>query len=265
VPVLFVEVQGFGLQYQWYENGVEISGATSSSLEVTNESIGKEYYVVVTDWLGDSVTSAVCTIENVNLTFYSITITCGENGRISPNTDFETSEGSSISFEVTSDEGYEIDEILVNGQPTSVTGNMFTVQNITADTTIEVMFKQTQIPLTAYTITISVNGYGTTNPSGVKTVNAETDTIITFLANEGYKVEKVLVNGVNIGSVNTYTVENISANISIVVYFVESSSAVIEGLLTTEQIIIISACVGGAVFILIALKIILSAKRKSKL
>ena len=264
VSVILVEVQGYGLQYQWYENGVEIPGETSSSLEVTNESIGKEYYVVVTDWLGDSVISAVYTVENINLTFYSITIICGENGQISPSTNFEALRGSDINFEITPDVGFELDKVLVNGQPISVIGNKFTVQNLAADTTIEVMFKQTQtIPLTTYTITISVNGYGTANPVGVKTVNAGTDTEITFTANEGYKVEKVLVNGINIGSVKTYTVKNIDENVSIVVYFVESSSSVNTGfVLTTEQIIIISACVGGAVFILIGLKIILSARKK---
>lgn len=67
---LSVSVIGFGLRYQWYETlytvaeeGTALIGQTSSSLVIDTSYTGtKNYYVVITNWAGNVLTSNVCQV-----------------------------------------------------------------------------------------------------------------------------------------------------------------------------------------------------------
>ncbi|MCL1901690.1 MAG: hypothetical protein FWG51_04770, partial [Firmicutes bacterium] len=108
---------------------------------------------------------------------------------------------------------------------------------------------------TTYTITISVrnNVGGTLSPSGPLTVNSGTDTTITFTPNAGYKIDRILVNGVNMGNASTFVVENIQADTVIEVRFVEESDV-------KEIIIYIGIGVGGLAVLIIIIVLVLKKK-----
>ncbi len=69
--------------------------------------------------------------------------------------------------------------------------------------------------LNTYTITATSGANGTTTPSGVTTKNYGTNQIYTITPSLHYHVADVIVDGVSVGAVNTYTFSNIKANHSI--------------------------------------------------
>lgn len=66
---LSIEVSGYDPKYQWYQtenntsNGTPLAGQTSNTLNVDTSQTGEyKYYVVVTDWEGNTHTSNICTV-----------------------------------------------------------------------------------------------------------------------------------------------------------------------------------------------------------
>ncbi|MNO39242.1 Endo-1,4-beta-xylanase A precursor [compost metagenome] len=76
--------------------------------------------------------------ENSN----TITASAGDNGTISPNGAVVVNEGDDQTFTFNPNNGYEVGEVLIDGTPVTVTENVYTVTNITADHRINVTFKQ---------------------------------------------------------------------------------------------------------------------------
>ena len=95
------------------------------------------------------------TINANYVNYYTITATSNEGGKITPGT-VKIQEGTSQRYQIIPDEGYEIDDVLVNGNSI---GNVseYTFENITSDGTIQVYFnKKAEIP--KYTVKFDSNG-----------------------------------------------------------------------------------------------------------
>ncbi len=96
---------------------------------------------------------------------------------------------------------------------------------------------------TAYTITASAGEHGSISPSGKVSVVKGADAAFVFQPEEGYKVTDVLVDGVSVGAVGSYTFEKVSGNHTILVTFVKGSdvadptdTGVADWLITGEHI-----------------------------
>ena len=96
---------------------------------------------------------------------------------------------------------------------------------------------------TAYTITASAGEHGSISPSGKVSVVKGADAAFVFQPEEGYKVADVLVDGVSVGAVGSYTFEKVSGNHTISVTFVKGSdvadptdTGVADWLITGEHI-----------------------------
>lgn len=63
-----------------------------------------------------------------------------------------------------------------------------------------------------YTITATAGANGSITPSGEVTVNKGESATFTITPNNGYHIEDVLVDGVSVGAVSTYTFSNVTAN-----------------------------------------------------
>ena len=74
-----------------------------------------------------------------------------------------------------------------------------------------------------YTITANAGEGGSISPDGAVTVAAGADQSFTMTANPGYHVKEVLVDGVHVGILNTYTFSDVQANHSISVQFEKDS------------------------------------------
>lgn len=73
---------------------------------------------------------------------YAITASAGANGTISPTGEVEVEEGKSQTFTITSNEGYEVDTVVVDGVSVSLTDNQYTFTGVSANATISVTFKE---------------------------------------------------------------------------------------------------------------------------
>lgn len=147
----------------------------------------------------------------------TITASAGTGGTIDPTGEVTVVSGEDQTFTFTAGAGYEIDKVLVDGVEVTISGNTYTMTNVTEDGTIAVSFKET---IVSHTITATAGTGGTISPSGAVVVNAGGDQLFTFTAGTGYEIDKVLVDGAEVVVVgNTYTIENVSANGTIAVSF----------------------------------------------
>ena len=81
------------------------------------------------------------TFKMLPTNYYKITATAGENGAISPDGEIEYEEGEAAEYTFIPDEGYEVDEVLVNGDTVDFENNSYTFETVDKDYTIHVTFK----------------------------------------------------------------------------------------------------------------------------
>jgi len=117
-----------------------------------------------TGWSGDisgSVNPAIIIMEKnktVGATFaaneYKIIATAGNGGNISPSGSVIVNHGENKTFTITPNEGYSIEDLIVDGQSVGP-DNSYTFNNVTAEHTIHAIFSSA--PSTTYTVTINVS------------------------------------------------------------------------------------------------------------
>lgn len=94
---------------------------------------------------------------------------------------------------------------------------------------------------TTYSLTASAGANGTIAPSGVTVVNSGGSQAYTMTPNASYHVLGVLVDGVSVGAVTTYTFTNVTANHTISVTFESDPVAVLAATLPTPTRLAVAA------------------------
>jgi len=144
---------------------------------------------------------------------YTITASAGTNGSISPSGSVAVTHGGSKLFTITPNSGWAVQDVIVNSASVgAVTSYEFT--NITGNGTISATFHQP-----SYTVTSDAVGNGTISPMGTSTVVMGSAKTYVITPEQYFSVDSVVVNGVNVGSVTSYTLSNISKNSTIVAFF----------------------------------------------
>ena len=141
---------------------------------------------------------------------YTVTVTQPANGTIAPGT-MTVLYGATPTFVVTPNIGYNVTAITLNG--TNVTSQAqntngvytYTLPAVSANATLTATMSQR-----TFTITKSAGNNGTIN--GPATVNYGATAAYTITPNAGYVVDNVLVDGMNMGSITSYTFVNVVAN-----------------------------------------------------
>jgi hypothetical protein len=156
----------------------------------------------------------------------TITSTAGSNGTISPLGAVAVNYGFNQSFTITPAAHYHVATLLVDGNPvTPATTYEFT--HVTADHTISATFA-----IDTHTITATAGTNGSISPSGLVVVNNASNQSFTITPATCCQVQNVLVDGVSVGSVTSYTFTNVTANHIISASFAldTTSTATIIGL-----------------------------------
>ncbi len=138
---------------------------------------------------------------------YTITASAGANGSITPSGAVIVTEGANQSFTIAATTtGYRVADVLVDGVSVgAVTSYTFT--DVQAAHTIAASFE-----INTYTITASAGANGSITPSGAVSVNYDADQSFTIAATTtGYRVADVLVDGVSVGAVTSYTFTDVQA------------------------------------------------------
>ncbi len=124
---------------------------------------------------------------------FTITATAGANGTITPAGVQTVNYGSTPTFTVAANPGYEIDYVLVDGQNVALTNGAYTFAAVTANHEIFAAFK-----MKTYTITVTDPANGTITPNGIITVNHGATPTFTVTPATGYNVTAITVNGTNV-------------------------------------------------------------------
>lgn len=152
----------------------------------------------------EAVETGSYTFENVmsdqaieavfQLSEYTIVVSAGNGGAISPSGNVGVNHGDTRTFTITPDGGYDIAQVLVDGvnKPAAVSQGTYTFADIAEDHTIEALFV-----IRTYTITAMAEENGSISPDGETNVNHGDSQVYTITPNTGYKIAKVLVDGIN--------------------------------------------------------------------
>lgn len=157
---------------------------------------------------------------NFKIKTYTVTATAGENGAITPEGDSEVEHGSDIVYTFTPDEGYEVEDVLVDGVSIGAADN-YTFTEVTEPHTIEVSFT-----LKTYIISPSTGLNGNINPATDTLAVHGSDVVFSFTPDEGYEVEDVLVDGISQGPSEDYTFIDVTEPHTIEVSFVIQTFAI---------------------------------------
>ncbi len=185
------------------DNNYEIS-----DVRVNGNSVG-----VVDEYVFENVTSD----QSLEVIFESITHTiiasAGTNGTIEPSGQISVNRGSDQGFSILPDEGYEIDEVVVDG---SSAGNVqnYTFTNVSETHTIAASFR-----VKTYRIATSIIGEGSIDPEGPVTAEHGSDQTFSFTPADGYKIADILLDDLSIGKFSVYTLSDIVSDHSISAVF----------------------------------------------
>ena len=170
----------------------------------------------------------VVTDHTITATFeaipsYTISVTGGSHGTISPSSDVIVIEGGSQTFTFSPDACYDIGDVRVDGATVRLDeNNSYTFTNVTADHTVEATFV-----ILTYTIAVTSSEHGSVthnDEEGDVVVNCGDSQSFTIVADDSCRLVSVMVDGVNVTSqlVNgVYTFTNVTADHTISATFEE--------------------------------------------
>ncbi|MBI5021303.1 MAG: T9SS type A sorting domain-containing protein [Ignavibacteriales bacterium] len=144
---------------------------------------------------------------------YIIIASAGSNGSISPVGMVGVTHGSSRQFIITPDLNFKTDSILVDGIRVDSLAS-YTFTNVSANHFIVAYFS-----INKYIITASAIGGGTISPSGSIGLDSGVDQKFIIAANNGYRLDSVVVDGIRVDSTFSYIFINITTNHSITAFF----------------------------------------------
>lgn len=149
--------------------------------------------------------------------FFDIVASSGSNGSISPTGTSSLKYGSNATYQFNPDEGYRILDVLVD-QTSLGTPSSYEFLNITTDHTIRVTFEE--IPV-YFTISASSAENGTLSPAGETEILKGESQAFTITPDADYRIDDVMVDGVSVGAVASYTFDNVIADHTIEALFIE--------------------------------------------
>jgi len=203
--------------------GEEYDGEEVVILQIVDGAVVK-HTAVVEDGIAsievDSLSQFMVAVESLTNT---ITVTAGEGGSVQPSGKITVENGEDQTIVFLPDEGYVVDQVLVDGQPVEYTGNSYTFTDVKDDHTVDVSFKKVVPTGETHTVTVNVGKNGTASPEGEITVDDGESLTITITPKTGYAVDKVLVNGVEWEVTGSYlTIPAVTEDMVVDISFIKS-------------------------------------------
>lgn len=140
---------------------------------------------------------------------FNFTSSASSNGLISPFGTTAVNDGASQSYTITPDVDFHVVDVLVDGTSVGAISS-YTFKSVAAPHTISATFAAN-----TFTISADTDGNGTISPSGSTTITSGANQSYSITPNAGYHISSILVDGVSVGAVSSYTFTNISAAHSI--------------------------------------------------
>ncbi len=148
--------------------------------------------------------------HTISATFEIITLamtsSAGTGGSINPSGTITVNYGTSQTYSIVPDAGYQVSSVTVDNVPEG-TPSSFTFNYIITPHTIRADFT-----LRTFTIISSAAAGGSVTPSGISTVTYGGSRTFNISASTGYYIADVKIDGVSAGVISTYTFSNVSAD-----------------------------------------------------
>lgn len=190
------------------------TGYRISDVRVNGSSVGAVTTYAFTNIQANQTIAASFTLSSAPTSTYTITASAGAGGTISPSGSIVLSKGTSRTFTITPNAGYKVSTVYVDGSWKGAKTS-YTFSNVVANHTIKAVFT----PQT-YTITASAGTGGTISPSGSVSVAHGTAKYFSISPKTGYKISRVLVDGVSVGAVTSYRFNTVTSSHTIAASFV---------------------------------------------
>jgi hypothetical protein len=161
------------------------------------------------DVVADHDINVLFELKDDEVVYYTIRATSGDNGIIDPSgDDIQVAEGGNQQFTMNPDDGYVVDDVLVDGDSVGVV-TTYTFAGVNEDHTIHVTFARSDV----YTIEASAGTGGNITPSGTVSVNHGDNQTFIITPDVGYQVEDVVLDGTtSLGSVLAYAFKDVTEN-----------------------------------------------------
>jgi sRNA-binding regulator protein Hfq len=136
----------------------------------------------------------------------SIDASADDNGLIDPSGKIYVNEGDFQLFKISANEGYKIDDVIVNGKSIGAKSSYY-FENVTGGNTISATFKPAR-----FSITVQQSENGDIQPSNLVWVTEGKDQTFSIVPSDGYEVASVTIDGQSAGIINTYTFYHVIEN-----------------------------------------------------
>ena len=155
---------------------------------------------------------------------FTVTVNAPTNGTITPGTQV-VAYGATPSFTIAPNAGYSIATVTLNGANVTFTTDaagvaVVTLPAVTANVTLAATMSQN-----TYNIVATAGANGSITPAGTTSVNYGDNRTYTISANAGYSIENVVVDGISMGAISSFTFTNVMENHTIAASFVISYCA----------------------------------------
>ncbi|MBN2777512.1 MAG: choice-of-anchor J domain-containing protein [Bacteroidales bacterium] len=164
-----------------------------------------------------NITEEITIAASFNQIMYDVTANAGTGGNI-VGAGTEIGCGETLTFTVEPDACYQVESILLNGSPLTITGSVYTLNNVSGNVSIEASFS-----LLTYTISANSGTGGSISPQGNIDVDCGANQSFTITPDANYVILDVQVNGLSVGAVSNYEFTNISDDESIIAIFQQST------------------------------------------
>lgn len=207
-----------GIEWAVFEGATRVGGAVGSTGTFT-ATVGHTYTVYAVS--GNPGPIGTATVTPSAVTQFTLTASAGTNGSISPGS-VTVNEGANQTFTFTPNSGYHVADVLVDGVSVGAV-NTYTFNNVTANHTVSVSFAANTV--NTFTLTPTSGANGSISPATAQEVAAGGDFTFLITANTGFHVADVLVDGVSVGAVGSYTFSNVQAAHTISATFAANTTA----------------------------------------
>lgn len=160
---------------------------------------------------------------------FTISASAGGNGSISSPGNSSLNCGSSKTYAISANACFSIGNVTVDGNSVGQVSS-YTFTNVTTNHTISATF----IASPTYAIAASSGANGTLTPSGIVNVPCGGSQAFTITANACFHRLDVVVDGISLGPIATYTFSNVGGTHSIAATFSADSSVATALLFTTQ-------------------------------
>ncbi|HLS05944.1 MAG TPA: hypothetical protein VK036_06570, partial [Wenzhouxiangella sp.] len=142
-------------------------------------------------------------------------------GSISPDTEQTVDEGDTITFTLTPDTGYEIDEVTGSCGGT-LDGNEFVTDPVTADCDVIAHFAEEPVP--TWTVSPGVgSGQGSISPDTDQTVDEGETATFTLIPDTGYEIDEVTGSCGGTLDGNEFVTDPVTADCDVIANFIDES------------------------------------------